>query len=353
MVISENDEFYQAGGALDIRRPLKIFAPVNLLNRVEANAEVSGDNAQHFLEVAGTLPTSPNAPVSGVAISINSAGVAPQPQSGATVDLTAGYTGAGITIGLVGRSFGASTDANYGLVGQAFGASTPGDIVGVLGSSFPGASVTGKAVGILGLAAAGGTGVHIGTFGAASFGSVNVGVAAIYGNTHAPSYENAALLADNKNDPVPIILARDNGAIVWSVQDGGSLQGKMATKDLTEGAPTAFVRFTLAANSGIGGLILYSIEALDGVDQQIITGVQPFAAVNKAGAVTAALGTPAASTEIELSPVGSLTNAFDTVNAANTFDIRANATSSLAQTTLRISYQVHLYNNAVITVTNI
>jgi hypothetical protein len=75
--------------------------------------------------------------------------------------------------------------------------------------------------------------------------------------------------------------------------------------------------------------------------------------VNKAGAETGAVATVSTATETVAASAGTLTNNnFTTAsNAADTIDILANFTSSLAQTTLRINYRVEMYGNAVVTVT--
>lgn len=105
------------------------------------------------------------------------------------------------------------------------------------------------------------------------------------------------------------------------------------TKTLTESTATSLVRVTVGSGSTAGGTLHYVINADDGTDFQERSGTVNFAIVNKAGSLTAAVGT-VASEAVAVSS-GTLTVSFDTNSgAAGTMDLRANAVSSLTQTTL-------------------
>lgn len=359
MAISREDEKYQAGGAMDFTRPTRFQAPVNILDRVEFNAEVLGDNSQHFLEVVGTLPSTSSTSSGlseGVSEAITSDGSHSDVPTAHAIRLLPGYSGPASTIvsynensvagtstvfsggnsGVVGASIATTTGNNYGVQGQAWGGTVNYSVAGF--STVPKNSAT--------------------NIGGAFFGR-NTGTTPIeigvYAGLHTtnPTFESAALVVDNAAVSAPIILARDNGTTVWSVQDGGSQQGKMGAKALTEGVPTAFVRISVPQGTTVGGFVKYAVEANDGVDFQIRTGILPFGAVNKAGAETGAVATVSTATETVAVSAGTLTMGVWTTasNAADTIDILADATSSLAQTTLRINYSVELYGNAIVTVT--
>lgn len=120
------------------------------------------------------------------------------------------------------------------------------------------------------------------------------------------------------------------------------------SKALTESAATAFVQIAVASGSHVGGTVHYAIVANDGTDYQTRSGSFPFALINKAGAETASLGTPADCVAIS---TGTLTATFDTdTSPTNAVNIRANAVSSLTQTTLTIRYWVEI-DGAAVTVT--
>lgn len=102
--------------------------------------------------------------------------------------------------------------------------------------------------------------------------------------------------------------------------------------NLTESTATNLVSIALASGKVTGGTATLTVWASDGTDHQALTSEIRFAAVNKAGTVTATCtqtdGTTAAST-------GTLTVTYDAIASGNNVILRANATSSLTQTTLR------------------
>jgi len=113
------------------------------------------------------------------------------------------------------------------------------------------------------------------------------------------------------------------------------------TVDLTGGSATKFVSIAIAQSSAVTVLIDYEIYATDGTDYQTRSGTVNVSAVNKAGTVTgvAALqGTEAAALS-----VGTLTNTFTAVEgSADVLDIKANAASSLTETTLQIKFAMRV-----------
>lgn len=118
-----------------------------------------------------------------------------------------------------------------------------------------------------------------------------------------------------------------------------------AQKTLTESSATNFVQIAVASGTQVGGVIHYTLIANDATDYQTRAGTVAFAAVNKAGTETGAVGTADETVAVS---VGTLTNTFtiDT-SPTNAINIQANAVSSLTQTTLAIRYWVEITGPAV------
>lgn len=135
-----------------------------------------------------------------------------------------------------------------------------------------------------------------------------------------------------------------------------NLQGNNVVKALTEASATTFVTITVPSGSSASGKIQYSIEANDATDFQIRSGELYFSAVNKAGTITATLFRAQGSTTVDNTTdgvavsTGTLTNTFTAVDGGSgALQIKANATSSLTQTTLQIRYRVEILNTNTIT----
>lgn len=118
-----------------------------------------------------------------------------------------------------------------------------------------------------------------------------------------------------------------------------SIQGGNV-KTLTESSNTNFGTVSVANVGTCDGEVYYTIFAADATNAQSISGILHFAAVaNSSGTVTST------SAELNaLNPVstGTLTNTFTLTNGANLLTIGANAASSLTQTTLNITYRIHV-----------
>lgn len=129
-----------------------------------------------------------------------------------------------------------------------------------------------------------------------------------------------------------------------STGDGGfqgvNLQGA-SSKALVAATPTGFVDIPVASDARIGGIIEYCVEADDGTDFQIESGVIQFAAVNKAGTVTTASPT-ATGTPLQVVNSGTLTAAFTATAGTGKITVNCDAASSLTETTLRIRFRVHV-----------
>ena len=151
-------------------------------------------------------------------------------------------------------------------------------------------------------------------------------------------------------------------ATTGAILTNGSVQGNQTLKTLTESSATKFVTMTVASGAYLNGHLVYSVEADDGADFQNISGEVPFAAVNKAGAITCSIGDPTTAPVINttaaggyqvtavssgtLTMWGGLTCVDD---GSNVMSLKANAVSSLTQTTLRIRYRVELLGTSTVT----
>lgn len=122
-----------------------------------------------------------------------------------------------------------------------------------------------------------------------------------------------------------------------------SIQGATSVT-LTAATDDPFVQIDVASGSFVGGYIEYTIHADDATDYQSRSGILPFSIVNKGGTETVTIGTVDAATEVfaESAGASTLSNTFTTDNAtgSNNVRIRANAVSSLTETTLAIKCRV-------------
>lgn len=123
--------------------------------------------------------------------------------------------------------------------------------------------------------------------------------------------------------------AGSTGTTANTLADRRVFAAKQVT--LTESTATLVLNVGVASGTVAGGVFSYTIRADDGTDFQVIRGDVPWSAVNKAGTITATLGTPI---EVTTTSTGTLTNTTTAVVNGNTIDFKLNAVSSLTQTTL-------------------
>lgn len=122
-------------------------------------------------------------------------------------------------------------------------------------------------------------------------------------------------------------------------------------KALTESSATTFVSINVPTTlTGAGGTINYCIYAADASDVQERCGEEDFAAANKGGTMTCStpniLGTEAT---VFTAGAGTLTNTFTFVANGTACDMKANAASSLTQTTLDIRYNIEMHGSGTVT----
>lgn len=136
-----------------------------------------------------------------------------------------------------------------------------------------------------------------------------------------------------------------SGANAYSTRAYYSAKGV----SLTESTATLYASLSLASSKFLGATLTCTVDADDGTDFQSLTSLVRIDAVNKAGTVTATLtqtdNTTAAS-------AGTLTCTYTAVANGNNVDLKANAVSSLTQTTLKVRWAITgLNSDSIATVT--
>jgi len=193
---------------------------------------------QYALHVEATMPSTYSYLPQGVFFNITSAGSqtnASYPQRGLQVTLGAGYTGGTTTAAIVSTNSAAGTDSgivvggnplgNFGMLYAVLG-NTTGNNYGAAGFTRFG-NISIGLVGRTGLSATVNqkTGAkYIGCLGITrnDTGAGSVSLGGYFGlNTSDPTFDNAALIADNADAAYPIFIARDNGSAKWTIADGG------------------------------------------------------------------------------------------------------------------------------------
>lgn len=201
-------------------------------NAVKLRYYINTDGSTNLLRVSGTLPAIPTTGVFGVRIGINSAGSAAFPQNGMFVQLNAGYTGSNTTITSSFSNSVAGTGttelgaflANYGL-----NVATTGITSGInVGGLFRAYNSSTRSYGSISLVneinTSTGDGIASLNYTSTTGLTNAIGVAAYIGTSVLPAYTSAALLADNLNSGKPIILARENGTSVFTVDTLGNIK---------------------------------------------------------------------------------------------------------------------------------
>jgi hypothetical protein len=209
-------------------------AAQSVVTPVSIGGEVKADGTQSFLNVTGTLPASGSAETAGANLVVTGAGTAAYPQSALRVDLLAGYTGAYNTAAVYGKNATAfvntGTAMTQGVVGDA---DTTKENIGVYGKALnSGATVN---IGVAG--AARGSSASPKGVGSLGYGYLTAATTTVYGvvgilhngdpKSGLPTAQivagRAAAMFDNRAIAEAIILGRDNGTTVFSVNDGGGV----------------------------------------------------------------------------------------------------------------------------------
>lgn len=107
---------------------------------------------------------------------------------------------------------------------------------------------------------------------------------------------------------------------------------------LTESSATTFAQTTVGSGKVAGGVITVMVESNDGAEYQARTLDFVWSAANKSGTTDVDISTPVESVSVSS---GTLTVTITAVDAGSgVIQFKANAVSSLTQTTLRCSYQI-------------
>jgi hypothetical protein len=120
-------------------------------------------------------------------------------------------------------------------------------------------------------------------------------------------------------------------------------------KNLVGGAATTVLTITpLSDGESLGGAITAFIHADDGTDFQAVADHFVFAAIRTEGAAGENNGSmdvqiQAVPSSIAAGSAGILTTTWTIVQNGNGFDIKCNAVSSLAETTLKVHYHLVLH----------
>gem|GEM_PF-5786633 len=215
-------QFDQRVGILTTARPTAIF---------EINGGTLSDQVQGF-KLSATLPATPTADTPGVYLNIASAGSANYSVEGLRLLLNAGYTGSYTTRGGLFVSYVAGTQntfaATFNGIGGNFG------FTGATDSTTTGNNIAGygqarggnRSIGLIGLATTdknSATNIGVAGFGR-NTGTSPVQIGGYFSlENGTPTFESAALVADNSNQTSPIFLARDNGSTVFTIKDGGNV----------------------------------------------------------------------------------------------------------------------------------
>lgn len=199
---------------------------------------LTASTKQYAMELTATMPTTYSYLPYGVFFNITSAGSqtnASYPQRAFQTTLGAGYTGGTTTASMVATNAAAGTATGIVVSGNPLGN------FGILYATI--ANTTGNNYGAAGFTRLGNISIggvfrtgylttndnkngakYIGCVGIArndtASGSVSLG--GYFGlNTTDPTFDNAALIADNSDAAYPIFIARDNGSAKWTIADGG------------------------------------------------------------------------------------------------------------------------------------
>lgn len=216
--------------------------------------------------LTATHPSTPTSTSIAESITITTAGNANFRQYGKNYTLAAGYTGSYGTAGYqVSNSVSATgTDphhstqfGNMGLRAYAQGATT-----GTNTALYSYASGGNLNIGFLSRAAdLKNSATNVGILGyGRNTGTSAIQVGGYFTNLSAsqgviPSFESAALIADNADQTSPIFIARDNGTAVFTVADGGAITatGNLQAKQFSDTtyAPAAGTSFTVNLDNGM------------------------------------------------------------------------------------------------------
>ena len=199
---------------------------------------LAGDSAaKNFLNLTATMPATMTATTNAINLNITTAGSSSSSPNGINFTYGAGYTGNSSVAAIAVVNSVAGTGATYAASGATAGYRPA--TYNVCGQFNTNATTSGINTAVRGMASNSSIANYSGWFTSGSSGNtpaLNVGTASFalnattncagffaladYG-TSAPTFSNAALIADNGATTGDIINARDNGTTVFEIIDGG------------------------------------------------------------------------------------------------------------------------------------
>lgn len=136
-----------------------------------------------------------------------------------------------------------------------------------------------------------------------------------------------------------------NGTIVYLADDSGAGPARLPVynpKAYAMGNAAAAISlfsFTTTALSGIGGVLWYNYLATDGTDVHSLTGMVTYAAVDKAGTVTATI-TEVAANQAKAVSSGTITISWTATTSSHAVTFKAATTDSLTTTSANLVYSI-------------
>lgn len=191
----------------------------------------------NFLNLTATMPTTMTAITNAINVQLTGAGSSSQANQLALFTYNAGYTGSSACIGLQVQNLNGGTGTSYAATASNAGyRPTSANFAAAFQMN---SSTSGINTGTRAMAGSSSTANYAGWFTATvstNTPALNVGTASFalsattncagffaladYG-TSAPTFSNAALIADNGSTTGDIFIARDNGTSVFKIADGG------------------------------------------------------------------------------------------------------------------------------------
>lgn len=247
---------------------------------VQAGTLLSGVPAEN---ITATLANPGSTAESGVKFQITANGSANSLQFGVLTEVSGNYTGSGQTSALAFRNdlagtgsllfndgLGMRPDGNRGIVGHGVSVTTGNNSAVVATAGSGNRNFGGYFSANIDKASA----LNVGVYGAgrntAGSSTEIGGMFHLYSSTTFPTFESAALLADNGSSTSPIFLARDNGTEVVRIADGGNLGiGTSSPGTKLDVVGTTGMRFR--TNSSSAGFDIFDRPTVPG-DQLVFQG---------------------------------------------------------------------------------
>lgn len=223
------------------------------------NAAVPTSGANSFLDILGTLPTTPVAALTGVSMLVVSAGSQSFQIIGVQLGLLGVYNGSSTTQGVAFSNSAAGTGTgivtgsqNSGLFGTCAGTTTGTNICGRFNAQ--GGNIN---VGVLSRTiAAKNSAVNVSVMGVAlNTGSSPVQVGGYFAlrSTDPTITVSCALYADNVATTSSIFVAADNGTAVFTIADGGGVTATQSIQAL--GLAATGDNSGIAATTGLTNVV--------------------------------------------------------------------------------------------------